>query len=210
MDKCSDKASALEFLSLLEKDFAYHTSRPTVCKWNDWLVPALRFFEQDGNSPKPKKKKKAKGEFAEDSDPYRLAKLLYDLIIERKPDLAKKNMQVWALSIDRMIRLQKRPPERIEQMIRWCQADSGNGKGWSGWQNNILCTATLREKYDKLDLEMGDAGATTQDCIDCGARYIEGEHKHCGINKRTKKNQYRCKKCSEERNRKYKEILRNR
>ena len=93
-------------------------------------------------------------EYSPNSDEFRLSKLLLDLILSRKPDFKKPNLQTWAKHIDRMIHSHKRKPERIEAAIRWCQNDTGNGKGWPGWQNNILCTETLSAKFDKLELSM--------------------------------------------------------
>ena len=92
-------------------------------------------------------------EDCQNSDEFRLASLLLEEIKKRKPDFKGPNLQTWSSYIDKMIRLDKRSPERIEQVIRWAQADTGNGR-WNGWQNNILSTAQLREKFDKLELAM--------------------------------------------------------
>jgi len=81
------------------------------------------------------------------SDAFRLAELLLSLILARKPDFKKPNLQGWAKDIDRMIRLDKRTPEQIEAVIRWCQQDLF-------WQSNILSAAKLREKFDQLELRM--------------------------------------------------------
>lgn len=82
-----------------------------------------------------------------------LAELLLSEIQRRKPDFKKPNIQVWVKSIDLMISLDNRKPERIAKVIRWCQADNGNGR-WNGWQDNILSAKKLREKFDKLELSM--------------------------------------------------------
>lgn len=89
------------------------------------------------------------------SDEFRLATLLFSEIRRRKPDFRKPNLQGWAKHVERMIRLDRRNPDRIEAIIRWCQSDSGNDDGkWRGWQDNILSTQKLREKFDKLELAM--------------------------------------------------------
>ena len=69
-----------------------------------------------------------------------------DLILSRKPDFKKPDLQKWASYIDNMLRLDKRTPEAIEAVIRWCQADDF-------WCNNILSTAKLRKQFDQLDLK---------------------------------------------------------
>ena len=92
-------------------------------------------------------------QFNQTSDSVRLAQLLLDEIRRQKPDYKKPDLKSWVKHIDLMIRLDNRKPERIAQVIYWCQADTGNGTGF-GWANNVLSTATLREKFDRLELDM--------------------------------------------------------
>jgi len=95
-----------------------------------------------------------KKEYSPNSDEFRLSLLLLNLILERKPDYKKPDLQKWAVEIGRMIRIDRRKPDKIEQVIRFAQADTGNGN-WNGWQNNILSTSKLRGKFDKLELAIG-------------------------------------------------------
>ncbi len=95
-------------------------------------------------STSTKRKNKA---FSEDSQEYRLAKLLLDCILEHRPNFKRPNLQSWAKHIDLMLRVDKRTPEEIEEVIRWCQKDPF-------WQANILSTRKLREKFDQLALKM--------------------------------------------------------
>jgi hypothetical protein len=81
------------------------------------------------------------------ADAFRLSELLLSLILERKPDFKRPDLRQWEKHVERMIRLDKRTPERIEAVMRWCQRDSF-------WQANILSTAKLREKFDQLELKM--------------------------------------------------------
>lgn len=80
-------------------------------------------------------------------EPFRLAELLLNLILARKPNFKKPNLQSWAKDIDRMLRLDKRTPDRVETVIRWTQQDPF-------WQANVLSASTLREKFDQLELKM--------------------------------------------------------
>ena len=93
------------------------------------------------------------------STDVRLAELLFSLIRERKPDYKKPDLKNWAKVINLTRRLDKREPERIEAVIRWVQADCGNGNGdkWRGWQNNILSAVKLRKKFDTLELKMQES-----------------------------------------------------
>jgi hypothetical protein len=89
------------------------------------------------------------------SEEVRLAALLGELILARKPDFqnvlkAKKNgWQQWAKNISAMLRLDNRPADRIEAVVKWSQGDSF-------WQNNILSTEKLRKQFDKLELRMSE------------------------------------------------------
>jgi uncharacterized protein YdaU (DUF1376 family) len=96
--------------------------------------------------PYPEPEPKEPKTFSPDSIEYRTAGLLWDLIRERKPDHKAPDLKAWAKDVDLMIRVDKRTPEKIEAVIRWCQKDSF-------WQNNILSTAKLRKQFDALDLK---------------------------------------------------------
>ncbi len=76
-----------------------------------------------------------------------LSLLLYELILKRNPGHKKPDIKAWAIHIDKMIRLDDRDIEEIGKVIHWCQEDSF-------WQNNILSTSKLRDKYDHLKLKM--------------------------------------------------------
>jgi hypothetical protein len=89
--------------------------------------------------------------FSSNSDEVRLAELLFGKILSRNPKHKKPNIHTWAKEVDRMIRIDKRTTEEIRDMIEWCQAHTF-------WQNVILSTAKLREKFDQLLLKMGEGG----------------------------------------------------
>lgn len=97
-------------------------------------------YNNDKNANNEKK-------YSQNSNEFRLAKLLFNEIVSRKSDFLKTNLQKWAVHIDRMIRLDHREPARIEAVILWCQRDDF-------WQNNILSTDKLRKHFDKLELQM--------------------------------------------------------
>ena len=93
-----------------------------------------------------------------------LSLLLKDKILENKPDRMNPNVQgtPWlvrtASAIEKLIRLNKRTPEKIRAVIKFCQADnqphSGNGFYWS---KNILSGVKLREKFDDLEVALKDS-----------------------------------------------------
>ena len=87
--------------------------------------------------------------FLSDSDEFRLSGMLLNEILKRNPTHKKPNLQSWAKNMDYLIRIDMKKPEEIKRVILWCQKDSF-------WQNNILSTGKLRDKYDELKLKMGD------------------------------------------------------
>jgi len=99
---------------------------------------------------KPKNLKPKKEEiYSQNSDEFRLSKLLYALIKKRNPKQKEPNLQVWADHIEKTIRIDKRTPMEVETVIMWCQDDDF-------WQNNILSTEKLRKQYDQIFLKMNN------------------------------------------------------
>ena len=121
----------------VDKDIDNTTSLVTTQNCDDGLV--------NKKSQKIKKQKT----FPEDSQEFRLSKLLFDLIRRNNPKHKKPNLQEWSRHIDLTIRIDNRTPEEIEAVTRWCQQDSF-------WYRNILSTAKLRDQFDQLTMKMND------------------------------------------------------
>jgi hypothetical protein len=98
-------------------------------------------------------KKKDSKIFSSELSEFRLSELLFELIRQRNPEHKSPDLQAWARHVDLMIRIDGRPPERIEEVIRWAQRDPF-------WSKNILSTAKLREKFDALVMKMGGTAKT--------------------------------------------------
>ncbi len=94
-----------------------------------------------------KNDKNLKNIYSQNSAEFRLSELLLNLILERNPDHKKPDLQKWALHVDRMTRLDGRKADDIEAVIKWSQADGF-------WQNNIISTQKLRDKFDQLKMKM--------------------------------------------------------
>jgi uncharacterized protein YneF (UPF0154 family) len=106
------------------------------------------------NTPKPQASPHYKGKnekkvipFVETSDEVRLANLLFTKIKDRHNGHKPPNIQEWARIVNSMIRIDNRKPEKIEQVIIWCQSDQF-------WKGVILSTQKLRKQYDQLILKM--------------------------------------------------------
>lgn len=96
----------------------------------------------------PSSEKKAPSDEAE-----RLAELLRTEILHNKSDyrITQAHLRKWAVTADRMIRLDGRTEEQIANLIRWVQHDEF-------WMANVLSMDTLREKFDQLELKRAHAG----------------------------------------------------
>ena len=103
-----------------------------------------------------KELKNEKNIYSENSDEFRLSGLLLNFILERNPKNKKQDLQKWAMHISRMIRLDSRKADDIEAVIKWSQGDMF-------WQNIIISTQKLRDKFDQLKMKMeaGDAKRKT-------------------------------------------------
>ncbi len=66
---------------------------------------------------------------------------------ERKPDIKlPENPKKWLQEIDRMIRIDKRDPEKIKAIIEWIHEDTF-------WSMNILSPEKLRKQFDQIELQ---------------------------------------------------------
>jgi uncharacterized protein YdaU (DUF1376 family) len=85
----------------------------------------------------------------------RLASLLKAEILRNKPDykITQAQERSWALTADRMLRLDGRKPEEAAELIQWAQRDEF-------WMANVLSMDTLREKFDQLALKKSQQART--------------------------------------------------
>lgn len=114
--------------------------------------------DQQVTTNKKYKNVRSKKHYVEGSTELRLASLLLEEIRKNKPNLKQPNLQVWARDIDLLLRRDNRSVEAIERVIRWAQADHGNGTGdWKGWAAVILSPGKLRDKFDELEVRMRGA-----------------------------------------------------
>jgi hypothetical protein len=80
-------------------------------------------------------------------DALQLAQRLRNHILKRKPNMRKFDLVAWTSEMDRIIRIDNRPPSHMAELIDWCQQDNF-------WQNNILSPSKLRKQLDRLELQM--------------------------------------------------------
>ena len=157
----------------------------TICKYNDFQIIKYNVGQQIGqpadnqrttsgqpaDTPNKEVLKELKelntscpnSSYPDDSDEVRLAEVLLSLIQSRNKDFKKPNIQSWAKDINSIFRIDNRPIDEAERIIRWCQSDNF-------WQNNILSPAKLRKQYDQLKMKMNKGGASGE-----GTREEDGQ-----------------------------------
>lgn len=100
----------------------------------------------DKSVPKPR------AMFGGESDAMQLAVAFADGLRRNKPDVKlPRDLQPWAREFDLMLRVDRRPREKIEAVIAYALASTF-------WRRVVLSASKLREKFDTLDLQrMEDA-----------------------------------------------------
>jgi hypothetical protein len=78
----------------------------------------------------------------------KLAALLSGEIRRNAPEfrITPSQLRKWAVTADRMLRLDRRSYDQTVDVIRWCQADEF-------WHSNVLSMEKVREKFDTLVLK---------------------------------------------------------
>ena len=98
--------------------------------------------ERKGKESKLKESK----EYKSDSTEYRLALLLYGNILSIHSSFKKPCLQKWAKDVDLMLRIDKRTPAEIEDLLEWVRTNTF-------WSKNILSISKLRVQFDRLKME---------------------------------------------------------
>jgi hypothetical protein len=113
--------------------------------------------DRNGQS-KADKSKITEKEYVSSPEALRLSEVLVEQILTNNPEnrelrngKKEDTKKRWAKDIDRMIRLDGRSPDSILKIILWAHKDSF-------WYKNILSGAKLREKFDRLTLDMASKG----------------------------------------------------
>lgn len=83
-------------------------------------------------------------------DATRLCELLADWI-EKNGSKRPKITNGWLVECERLIRIDGRTPEQVQNAIAWCQQDPF-------WRGNILSMPKLRQRYDQLRLAAQRSG----------------------------------------------------
>jgi hypothetical protein len=123
--------------------------------------PTVTPHDREGSNKEVNKPSSPKPIIPVSPDALRLSNMLADGILKNNSqNISLTNgkrdgsVQKWAADIDKLTRLDKRPPTEIEKVILWSQSDEF-------WKNNILSGSTLRMQWDRLTAKMaGEFGKT--------------------------------------------------
>jgi len=89
--------------------------------------------------------------FAEDSVEYKSSQFLIKKILERdsgaRVPKTEEQIQSWCVHVDRILRLDKRPPDQLRDVLAFAVKDTF-------WSGVVLSTKGLRDKFDQLVAHM--------------------------------------------------------
>ncbi len=89
-----------------------------------------------------------KDKYVPSANASRLVVFFLEAVKKIKPDFKTPvNLEKWTKEIDRMIRIDKRDPEKIKKLLEWLPTHHF-------WRKNILSAEKLRLQFDRLELEM--------------------------------------------------------
>jgi hypothetical protein len=114
------------------------------------VVRASRAYDGSGTERNGEEANASSSAVAEQEQPdaARLCNLLASLIVANDPKAkVAPDSKGWRDAARRLLALDDRPVEQIEQVIRWSQADPF-------WRANVLSMPKLRDKYGQLLLKM--------------------------------------------------------
>lgn len=155
---------------VIKKDYQPHPIYRFNKNYNTWKASSKRITVikkdydsnqkglQSSSKKRPTKEttKTYLKQYSKESEFFVLSKHLLELILKRNPKNKKPNLQKWAYNIDLLIHRDGRTFEEIYSVIEWCQESDF-------WQNNVLSTEKLRDKFDQLYMKMkGEINGTSK------------------------------------------------
>lgn len=145
--------------------------KPTLVFVNINPVNAYNNSKNADSSTQSKVKySKVKNIFVDDSIEYQLSLKLKSLILRNNPNArTPKNLQSWSKEFDLMMRIDKRTPEQIREVIEFSQNDSF-------WKSNILSAKKVRAKFDTLWLQKDRAKGKPSPGANFEQRKYDKEH----------------------------------
>jgi len=139
-------------LSMIDKDLEIDKEISTIIVHG--LAEADNLVDQQQPAEEMQQRAKEKHKYSQEH--MELAQHLKKCMLENKPNMKlSSSLGQWANTIRLMIERDARDPKRIATVIDWCQRDTF-------WKVNILSADALREKFDRLELQMEERLKTRQ------------------------------------------------
>lgn len=148
--KSTNKFSIITVRNYDQFQGAEDKEAPTDAPTSHQQTTTNKKVEEEGKRNEKKEIKRGiSSEVSEEA--LRLAQLFLESIRECNPDFKpsfdQKDLDRWACDIDLMMRIDKRSPDQIREVITWLKGDSF-------WWKNIQSGEKLRKQFDRLVAEM--------------------------------------------------------
>jgi hypothetical protein len=132
------------------------------------------------NVKKEKNDKKVKEEviikYPPDSIYFKMAEFFYKKICEWTDKVSEPNFQQWSDDFRKIVEIDKRDKDSVRLIIEFSTKDDF-------WQSNILSPAKMREKFEKLLIEMDKKNKRVGEN---NAKKFEGQPQHGGTDNKNK------------------------
>jgi len=115
----------------------------TISRNREMVVPKSGTVFLEIGKPIPNNKPDDKPKEEESSPSSGLSAFFFDELKKINPQHKEPDLKKWAKDLDRMIRLDKRNPEEVKEIIVWALNDPF-------WRKNMLSPEALRKQYDRL------------------------------------------------------------
>ena len=137
-------------LSIIDKELEIDKEISTI------IVPVEADSLRDHQQQEEQRQQLAKEKYKYSQEQMELAQHLKKCMLENKPNMKlSSSLGQWANTIRLMIERDARDSKRIAAVIDWCQKDKF-------WKTNVLSADTLREKFDRLELQMDESLTSKQ------------------------------------------------
>lgn len=133
------------------------------------MINKTDLSETDLNKPKRKKKKNKKNTLS-----FKLAKYLYQNILEKDENLGKPNLRVWARDMNYLLFMEHRTFSDIINIIDYAMADDF-------WSSCVMDSKSLRKNYSKIYIQMRNKEKNKSNSKNCGINIYSKEKNNSGF-----------------------------
>jgi len=142
---------------IFDKDL--YSIKDTPCEKKGQLKDTPKDTTIDPINPNPKNtstqppKSKKEFEFEFESIEMKICRFLVNVLRKSEPEMKDPNWQIWCVEIDRLLRIDKKTPEEIKEVILYAH-DPKNSTEKFSWIPNLRSPKSLRSQFTKIQLTM--------------------------------------------------------